>query len=96
MVGSVNLDNIQNESHDSIKKEGNEKYVCWVIASRDRYPPRVKNPVFLVRHMYPAMKVHESVERPMKPVVRPRKFVTHKNTQDLVKTSEYQSLSNGF
>ena len=52
--------------------------------------------VFLVRLMYPAMKVHESVGRHAKPAVKPQKFATHKNTQDLVKTSECRSLSNGF
>ena len=46
--------------------------------------------------MYPAMKVSENVGRHEKPAVRPQKFATHKNTRDLVKTSEYQSLSNGF
>ena len=56
----------------------------------------MKNPVFLVRHMHLAMKVHESVKKRVKLAVRPRKFATHKNTRDLVKTSEYQSLSNGF
>ena len=49
----------------------------------------------IARHMYPMMKVHESIGRCAKPVVRPRKFTTH-NTRDLVKTSEYRSLSNGF
>ena len=66
------------------------------IERRDRYPPRVKNPVFLVRLMYPAMKVYESVGKRAKPAVRPRKFATHKNTRDLVKTSEYWNFSNGF
>ena len=56
----------------------------------------MKKLVFLVRHMYPSMKVRESVGRHAKPAVRPRKFSTHKNTRDLVKTSEYWSLSNGF
>ena len=40
---------------------------------------------FLVRHMYPAMKVRESVERRAKPAVRPRKFATQINTRDLIK-----------
>ena len=57
MVGSVKWDNVQNESHGRIKEKGNEKYVCLGIARRDRYPHQVKNPRFLVRHMYPAMKV---------------------------------------
>ena len=35
------------------------------------------------------MKVHESVERIAKPAVRPRKFATHKNTQDLMKLNKY-------
>ena len=45
----------------------------------------MKNPVFLVRHMYPAMKVRENVERRAKPAVRPRKFVTHKKHTELGK-----------
>ena len=45
----------------------------------------MKNPVFLVRHMYLAMKVRESLGRRAKPAVRPWKFATHKNTLDLVK-----------
>ena len=88
MVGSVKWDNIQNESHSYIKEKGTEKYMCWVA--------RVKNSVFLVRHMYPAMNVRESVGKHAKPAMRPRKFATHKNTQALVKTSEYRSLSNRF
>ena len=56
----------------------------------------MKNPIFLVRHMYPAMKFRESVEKRVKLAVRPRNFATHKNTRDLVKTSEYRSLFNGF
>ena len=56
----------------------------------------MKNLVFLVRHMYPGMKVRESVGRRAKPAVRTQKFITHKSTRDLVKTSEYRSLSNGF
>ena len=39
--------------------------------------------------MYPAMKVHESVGRSAKPVVRPQKFTTHKNTRDLMKLNKY-------
>ena len=35
------------------------------------------------------MKVHESVERIAKPTVRPQKFATHKNTQDLMKLNKY-------
>ena len=85
MVGLVKWDNIQNESHGCIKEIGNEKYVLG-IASKDRYPPWVKNPVFLVRHMDSAMKVRESVGRRAKPTVRPWKFATHKNIQNLVKT----------
>ena len=56
----------------------------------------MKNPVFLVIHMYPAMKFRESIGRRAKLAVRPRNFATYKNTKDLVKTKEYQSLSNGF
>ena len=56
----------------------------------------MKNPVFLVGHMYLVMKVRESVGRCAKPTVRPQKFATHQNTRNLVKTSEYRSLSNGF
>ena len=39
--------------------------------------------------MYPVMKVRKSVERRAKLAVKPRKFVTHKNTRDLVKLNEY-------
>ena len=35
--------------------------------------------------MYPAMKVRESVRRRAKPTVKPRKFTTQINTQDLIK-----------
>ena len=28
MVGSIKWDNVQNESHDSIKEKENKKYVC--------------------------------------------------------------------
>ena len=42
------------------------------------------------------MKVRKSFGRRAKLAVRPQKFDTHKNTWDLVKTSEYQSFSNGF
>ena len=34
-------------------------------------------------------KVHKSVGRRAKPMVRPRKFATHKNTQDLMKLNKY-------
>ena len=44
--------------------------MCWVIASRDRYPPRVKAPVFVVIHMCPMVKARESVGRRAKLVVR--------------------------
>ena len=40
--------------------------------------------LFLVRHMYPAMKVRESVGRPANPAMRPRKFVTQINTRELI------------
>ena len=43
-------------------------------------PPRVKALLFLVIHMYPTMKAHESVGKLAKPVVRPQKFATHKKT----------------
>ena len=59
-------------------------------------PSQVKNLILLVRHMYPIMKVRKSIGRRAKPVVRPQKFGTHKNKRDLVKTSEYRSLFNGF
>ena len=39
--------------------------------------------------MYSAMKVHECIGRHGKPVVRLRKFATHKNTRDLVNSNEY-------
>ena len=35
------------------------------------------------------MKVRESVGMRAKPVVRPQKFVTHKNTRDLMKLNKY-------
>ena len=72
------------------------KNMCVGYSKEGRIPPRAKNPIFLVRHMYPAMKVYRSVGRRAKPAMRLRKFATHKNTQELVKTSEYQRLSNGF
>ena len=45
--------------------------------------------LFLVRHIYPTMKVRESVGRRTKPTMRPRQFATHKNTLDLVNSNEY-------
>ena len=55
-----------------------------------RFPLRVKDlNLFLVRHMCPAMKVCETVERRAKPAVRPQKFATHKNTRDLMKLNKY-------
>ena len=39
--------------------------------------------------MYLEMKVHESVGRRAKLAMRPRKFITHKNTRDLVNSNEY-------
>ena len=42
--------------------------------------------------MYLAMKVRESVGRRTKPAVRPRKFATQINTQDLIN----RGLSNGL
>ena len=45
-------------------------------------PPWVKALLYLVIHMCPMVKVRESVGRLAKPVVRPQKFVTHKNTHD--------------
>ena len=38
----------------------------------------MKAPLFLVIHMCPTVKAHESVGRLEKPAVRPRKFATHK------------------
>ena len=52
--------------------------MCRVIASRDRYSPRGKAPVFLVIHMCLMVKAHESVGRGAKPAVRPQKFANHK------------------
>ena len=50
----------------------------------------MKDPnLFLVRHMYPNMKVRERVGRRAKPAMRPQKFVTHKNTRDLMKLNKY-------
>ena len=74
MVGSVKWDNVQNESHGRIKEKGNEKYMFGIA-------------IFLIRHMYPVMKVREKVGRHAKPTVRPRKFATYKNTRNLVKTN---------
>ena len=54
--------------------------MCRVKASRDRYPLRVKDPIFLVIHMCLMMKASESVGRHAKPTMRPRKFATHKKT----------------
>ena len=42
--------------------------------------------------MDPAIKVRKSVERRAKLAVRPQKFVTHKNTQDLMKLNKYQRV----
>ena len=55
--------------------------------------------VEFIMHVVRHAKVCEgvrSVGRRVKPTVRPWKFATHKNTRDLVKTSEYRILSNGF
>ena len=52
--------------------------MCRVIASKDRYPPQVKDLVFLVIHMCLMVKARESVGSRAKPVVKPRKFATHK------------------
>ena len=54
--------------------------MCRVIASRDRYLPRLKGPAFLVIHMCPMVKARESVGRLAKPTMRPRKFATRKDT----------------
>ena len=51
-------------------------------------PPKTQI-LLLVKHMYPTMKVYESVGRREKLAVRPRKFVTHKNTRDLMKLNKY-------
>ena len=64
------------ESHGFIHENKN---MCRVTASKDRYP-RVKAPLYLVTHMYPAVKVRKSVERLLKLAVRPQKFATHKKT----------------
>ena len=64
-------------SHGCIHENDN---MCWVIASRDRYPPRVKVPLFLVILMCPTVKARESVGRRTKPAMRPLKFSTHKKT----------------
>ena len=39
--------------------------------------------------MYLAIKVRESVERRVKPTVRPQKFATQINTRDLMKLNKY-------
>ena len=46
--------------------------------SKQGYIPQVKDLVFLVIHMCQTVKTRESVGRRAKPVVRPRKFATHK------------------
>ena len=38
------------------------------------------------------MKVRESVRRRAKPAVRPQKFATHKNTQDLINENKYRRV----
>ena len=38
------------------------------------------------------MKVRKSVGRRAEPAVRPQKFATHKNTQDLMKLNKYQRV----
>ena len=45
--------------------------------------------LFLVKHMYPTMKVRESVGRRTKLVVRHQKFVTQINTRELVKLKKH-------
>ena len=61
-------------------------FVCLGEARWGRSPPGLKTQIlFLIRHMYPAMKVHESVERRANLAVRPRKFTTQINKRDLVK-----------
>ena len=54
-------------SHGCIHENEN---MCRVIASRDRYPLRVKAPLFFVIHMCPTVKTCDSVGRLAKPVVR--------------------------
>ena len=64
----------------------------WVKQDGANSPlPQGERPkfLFLVNHMYPAMKVRESVERCAKPAVRPRKFATQTNTWDLMKVNKY-------
>ena len=73
-------DNVQ-QGH-TVKMETKNENMCRVIASRDRYPPRVKAPLFLVIHMCQTVKARESVGRLAKPAVRPQKFATHKKTHD--------------
>ena len=61
-------------------------FVCLGEARWGRSLPGLKTQIlFLIRHMYPVMKVHESVERRAKLAVRPRKFTTQINKRDLVK-----------
>ena len=38
----------------------------------------------IIIHVLVMLKVRKSVERRAKPVVRPRKFATHKDTWDLI------------
>ena len=70
--------------------------MCRVITSRDRYPPRVKAPIFLFIHMCLMVKARESVGRHVKPTVRPRKFATRKDTCFVNKIILGSETSNKF
>ena len=48
--------------------------------------------LLLVGHKDPTMKVRKSVGRGVKPVVRPQKFATQKNTWDLMKLNKYRRV----
>ena len=62
-----------------------KNHMCLGEARWGRSPPGRKTQIlFLVRHMYPAMKFRESVGRRAKPEVRIRKLATQINTRDLI------------
>ena len=81
-----------------------ESHVCirwknlgWVVASRDRLPPWVKDLIFWVIHMCPTVKARESVGMHAKPMVRPQKFAYPQKTHVLlIKKIIGGTISNGF
>ena len=87
MVGSVLLDDVQHSLTVAYMESEN---MCQVITIRDRYPHRVKAPVFLVIHMFLMVKARESVGMRAKPAVRPRKFAVHKRYMTLQKKWSFE------